>query len=218
MKKVLVVGYLGNMGKRYTTILEYLGIDWVGVDYKIWGNYSDSKGKLKMLPKKFPQKDVDGIIIATPTNTHLNYLRTYKNAGVPLLCEKPITKDLLELAKVIDELGKSKTKVSMVNQYSYLQEAGTSGPTIYNYFKHGGDGLYWDCIQPIGLAKDAVLVGEDSPVWTCFLNGHKISLADMDAAYIEMMSDWVRGKHKTDLNELYRIHEKVAEMEARRGA
>jgi hypothetical protein len=32
MTKVLIVGHLGNMGRRYVAICDHLGIEWVGKD------------------------------------------------------------------------------------------------------------------------------------------------------------------------------------------
>lgn len=217
MKNVLVLGFMGNMGKRYTTILNHIGVPWCGVDARDMGVVTYSNGIRKTTPRKFPGIDVDGILIATATDTHAFYINLYKRNGVPILCEKPITKDLFELRKLILDLKDLGTKFSMVNQYSYLVKEG-EGPTIYNYFKHGADGLLWDCIQPIGLAGADVTIKNDSPVWTCYINGHKLLLSDMDLAYVKMISDWVTGKHRSDLDEILRMHEKVAAMEAEHNA
>jgi myo-inositol 2-dehydrogenase/D-chiro-inositol 1-dehydrogenase len=42
----------------------------------------------------FASADVDAVIIATPTDTHVPFIRTAVAAGKPVLCEKPVDLDL----------------------------------------------------------------------------------------------------------------------------
>ena len=46
--------------------------------------------------------NVDGVLLATPTNTHPEMLRAAIAQGVPTLCEKPIASDVAEMAALID--------------------------------------------------------------------------------------------------------------------
>lgn len=134
------------------------------------------------------------MIIATPTALHAAHIDQFLATGAPILCEKPITTSIRALDRLMPKLDDG--RVNMVNQYRYLrghrEEIG-EGLTMYDYFNHGRDGLAWDCISIVGLAKGRVVLGEASPRWTCWINGERMSLADMDQAYIDMISHWVGG-------------------------
>lgn len=45
------------------------------------------------LDQALSDSDVDAVIIATPTDTHLDYIRAAASAGKPIYCEKPLDKD-----------------------------------------------------------------------------------------------------------------------------
>ncbi|MGC0417026.1 Gfo/Idh/MocA family protein [Embleya sp. AB8] len=47
---------------------------------------------------------VDGVVLATPTDTHPEWVRRTVAAGVPTLCEKPIASDLAELIVLIADV------------------------------------------------------------------------------------------------------------------
>jgi hypothetical protein len=124
-----------------------------------------------------------------------------------MLCEKPVTTSLTELAEIL-ELYKNQ-RLKMVMQYAELN-TGDGGHSFYDYYNHGRDGLLWDCIQIIGLARSSWKVGEDSPVWKCALNGKELSLSDMDIAYISMIRKWFFAPRE-ELLKIYDIHKKVSE-------
>jgi myo-inositol 2-dehydrogenase/D-chiro-inositol 1-dehydrogenase len=48
----------------------------------------------------------DGVLLATPTNTHPEMLRRGIGAGIPVLCEKPIAGDLATMQALVDEVEK----------------------------------------------------------------------------------------------------------------
>ncbi len=198
---ILILGANGNMGKRYATILKHLGKETIRLDW----DYTPSDFENAMTK-------ADGVIIATPTTTHAELISKCNPFRKPILCEKPISKDVSIVKNVLNELDDSKTPFSMVFQYEELLNHFFPGVTYYNYFKHGGDGLVWDCIQLIGLAEDAIILGEDSPVWRCQINGHSIDISQMDGAYIDFISKWLLMP-KRDLGFIREIHEKTAEVE-----
>lgn len=198
--KVYIYGYKGNMARRYRAVLNHLGHATGGVDFgdEVFGFSLDS---------------ADAVIVATPTDTHAAVLRSLKDCGRPILCEKPISKDFTVVRDVLDELQRAGTHLEMVNQYAELDDPHSQGVTSYNYYRHGGDGLYWDCISLIRLARGLVTLREDSPVWQCVLNGRRLSLADMDQAYIDMLKRWLAEPKPANYDELYRAHLKTYELE-----
>lgn len=53
----------------------------------------------------------DGVLLATPTDTHPALLRAALAAGVPTLCEKPIASDLDEMSALVEEVEASGVEV-----------------------------------------------------------------------------------------------------------
>jgi len=204
MKKVLIVGSEGNMGSRYRIICNSLGVEVFGIDKGL----NDFNDLLKEI------MTVDGIIIATPTATHLDFLKTLHKTNLPILCEKPLTTDIKKLTEFFNEDFHKKSKIRMVNQYEYMISEDDIGSSYYNYFKHGSDGLGWDHINIIGLAKGDVQIGENSAVWQCQINGAELCIADMDHAYIAMIEDWMQ-KPDGDLAYILEAHTKVSEFLSR---
>lgn len=192
---ILVVGAKGNMGQRYCSILKYLDVPFIGVDKGDYVNRVKRNGLM-------------GVIIATPTSTHISEIRKYKN--LPILCEKPITTnvhDFIELKEM------NCVRLNMVEQYRYLIDAGRFGMTVYDYFKHGNDGIYWDCLQPIMLAKNDIVLGEQSPIWKCSINGQDLDIAEMDGAYIANVKAWLNGdSNLSDIDMIWAAHRKVDEF------
>lgn len=199
---VLIVGGKGNMGKRYGSILSYLGVESSVADL------DTSEADMRLMAAVST-----GIIIATPTDTHCNYIRMFSAHGVPILCEKPFTKNMAELSETLTQCRSDRTKLNMVYQYKVISEslsrrnAGQDW-TYYNYFKHGSDGLVWDCIQLIGLAKGRVDLQEDSPLWRCRINGSHLDIGYMDAAYVHFVRQWMKSPGQ-DLGEIGHIHHKT---------
>ena len=192
MKPIGIIGSSGNMASRYIAILNKLGIDYVPFDEKDWRDAT-----------RFV-KDLHSVIICSPTEHHYENVMVLKDFKI--LCEKPFS---LEMDKVI-EMTDAVKNLRMVNQYDYLIPEVSKGTSHYNYFKSGGDGLAWDCINIIGLADAPATISNKSPLWDCQINGYKLSLSDMDRAYCKMIVDWTR---RTTSNKRYTIeaHRKVIE-------
>lgn len=198
---ILIVGAKGSMGQRYRAIMGYLGKICSFVDKE------DSMQSILATAKKS-----SGVIIATPTDTHAEFIRQFSAMHMPILCEKPITKNIDELKAVMGEVAARRVPFRMMMQYEMLADSARIGPTKYNYFKHGSDGLIWDCLQIIGLARSSVTLGEDSPVWRCMINGKGLNPAHMDAAYIGYVQKWFKSPSQ-DVKRLIHIHEKTAAAE-----
>lgn len=198
--RVCVVGCLGNMGRRYASVLDYLEIDSCGIDVG------------DPIPK------AENYIIATPTSTHVNVIATIKenHPDAWVLCEKPVSKSLEEIKSL-----EKYDNVYMVNNYFFVaNQARMRGLTVYDYYNSGADGLPWDCIQLIHLAKGEINLQNISPVWECLINHEKISKDDIDASYVDMIRAFVW--HQDELlwgqRDIQRSHEKViAYIEGKNG-
>ncbi len=194
---ILIVGANGNMGTRYRAILRYLGQDFECVDQE--------SVPLKILDQA---EKSSGVIVATPTHTHVSFLRLLADCGKRILCEKPFSKNIAETRDIVSHLKRHGTRVSMVSQYMELADPNSLGPSGYDYFRHGQDGLIWDCIQIIGMARGEVIIQEKSPIWKCSLNGKQLSVADMDMAYVQHVNRWLSGWQQ-DLDLALEFHEKT---------
>lgn len=195
---IAVIGGNGNMGSRYMSILRYLGEKACSIDVDTLA--STKRGILSTCK---------GVIVATPTKTHFKIVMDLYNLGVPVLVEKPFSLNLDEVYQVA-ELYKGKN-LMMVNQYKEFIEHYDAGPTYYNYFKHGNDGIYWDCISIIALAKTTIDLRETSPIWQCTINGFDLDISLMDKAYIQMIRKWLKVPHQPDYD-LIHVHKKVVEL------
>jgi len=93
------------MGRRYERICKYLGhaVDgWDIAGYPLGAGINLA---------------YDGVIIATPTDTHCEIIK-FIGGGKPILCEKPITTDITELPELLDIPG---LNLRMINQYEYYK-------------------------------------------------------------------------------------------------
>ena len=194
-----IIGSKGNMGRRYSTILSSLGVDWIGFD----------------LGYEFVHQSLDTYIVATPTATHMDIVEKLGwNKRVKILIEKPVVKVTqihppAELWPVRRSISRG-NQVFMVNQYAYYPGINESkGDTIYDYYKSGDDGLGWDCIQLLQLAKGSVFLSNQSPVWFCSINGLILSRDVLDRCYVEMVNDFLNdGKKLWGWNEIRNATEK----------
>lgn len=199
-KRIYIYGCNGGMGRRYRAILKRLGHEWSGFDLD--GHHGD-----------FEFADSDGVIIATPTPTHGQIILSLAGSGKPLLCEKPVTRDLDELRSLMMAVARNSTPMQMVCQYDHLVNPAWYGPTIYDYYRTGPDGLPWDCMQIIWHAKQTPEIRNESPVWRCIINGQELKLGDMDRAYVAEIKGWLEAP-RNDIARILAAHEKVAKLEA----
>lgn len=196
---ILLLGCKGSMGRRYEAILKHLHVPYVGHDINDNGTFS--------------KEDIKGIIIATPTETHNELIKKYASWQVPILCEKPVTKVDHELEEILTLCRKKKVNLQMVNQYKFMPLGKDRlKKTKYDYFRHGNDGLHWDCINIIGLSKSKrITLSDQSPVWSCTIDGKRLQLSQMDGAYVKMIQHWLRSPRE-NLNYIEKAHKKVRDF------
>jgi hypothetical protein len=204
MKRVLIIGSEGRIAKRYKAIFRWLGIhDTIG--------YDPVNELLK--GDTFPDQDhYDRVMICSPTATHIDYIKLFSKTDIPILCEKPLATNMEDVSKIYDIVKENDMNFQMVNQYEYLLGHGRSGgDTEYDYYNSGPDGLYWDCLNIIGLATGKVRIGNTSPIWTCVINGNPISYADIEYAYVSMISNWLT-RPRNNIDYAYLAHKRVEDI------
>lgn len=199
---IAIVGANGSMGKRYQAILKFLGKPFIALDVEN-----------RLVQVREIVEKCEGVIIATPTNTHYTIVSALCDLRKPMLCEKPIVKNLKDLDSLFDRVKSYKAPFKMMCQYKLLTDKSRIGPSSYNYFKTGNDGLAWDCMQVIGLARSGVSVANDSPIWSCKINGKLLDIKHMDAAYIGFVQDWFL-EPKDDFGFLRDMHARTSEFAA----
>lgn len=168
---IALFGGRGSIGSRYACIMNAQKIPFEIVE----------------LGDKDPDwSTVSKAIIATPTETHLDIINRVPSQ-IPILCEKPITKSM-----DIPE----RDNLFVVNNYAYVCKIKGLMPPFsiwYNYFKTGGDGLFWDCCQLLFLDRDAKL-DTDSPRWNLTINRQWIKYRDLEESYVRMINDFYQNK------------------------
>ncbi len=203
--RILVIGSKGNMGRRYIAILKYLGVEAIEfeVNDRIWDCPS-----------------FDRAIIATPTDQHGAMCLAMAIEKRPFLCEKPISKDPDEIVRIMDLCEKNGVDGRMVCNWafahrmqSYLEP--NSCDIQYNNYNTGKDGLAWDCIQLIYLAKGMPDLKTDAPNLDCTVDGYFIDEAMIAESYIKMIVRWLEDPTKLwSLEDAKKATEKVIAYEA----
>lgn len=168
------------MGKRHAAILRHLDEPFKGFDPAAGHSFDE-----------FNFQDFDRFIIATPTPTHLFWIRNLDEFQKPILCEKPLSNDRAEIEEILEV----KSPLSMQMQYKYFDNKFSEGDSWYHYYNHGKDDIVWDCFQVIALGRGKVEIGDQSPVWDCGLNGKTLDLREMDMAYIWSINQFIKGQY-----------------------
>lgn len=166
------------MARRYRAILNHLNIYNSGID----------------IGHTVHEKDLEcaeGIIICTPTERHIDDILFYSRYKVPILAEKPITKDVNRLDKFVEFCREKQVNIQVVNQYCFCGNTLGYGPTDWDFYNSGKDGLEWDLISVIGLANGKIKLANKSPIWRCHINGNKFDIGNMNHAYLSMISKWI---------------------------
>ena len=194
---ILLIGARGSMGRRYAAILRYLNVPYVG---------HDVESTAERVVEDVASAEIFGTIIATPTATHYGYWRLLDPLGKPILCEKPLTKSPAEMEEMLN----GRSPLRMMTQYALLDDPCSFGETLYDYYDSGKDGLAWDCMQIIGLARGPLVVRNESPVWRCILNWRVLTLEQVHQAYVDYVRLWLEKPDQDDRQVVRRMHERAA--------
>lgn len=194
--KILVIGSNGNMGRRYMVILKYLGVESVGIDLGM--NF------------EIAMQSFDRAIIATDTPAHQVWVESMIHRGIPFLCEKPISKDL----GFLDWLKHKSAEGRMVSNWAFVKPGQILSPgkheIEYDCYNTGKDGLAFDCIQLIHLAKGFPKLQTDCPTFKASIDGELITLDAIADSYVTMIKTWLTEPEKLwNLEEAKKATEKT---------
>lgn len=170
--KTLIIGGNGSIGRRYQAISRHLG-----ERYDVFDQVGSGAFDLKKVY-------LDGFrraIIASPTETHVGYCDRLVAAGVPFLCEKPLSQSVEDCERLVSKDG------FVVNNYAFLTQKYSYRPHLkYDYFHTGKDGILWDCAQIIYLDPHAEIRTE-SPFWNFKVDYQWVSYRDLEQSYVDMI-------------------------------
>lgn len=197
--KVFIFGNQGNMGRRYASVLRYLGHEVFGCEA------GDS-----MAAWNRDYLESDAIIIATDTPNHMPILNFLVPEGKPVLCEKPFSTEIEKVKEFVEWAEQAEMKISMVSQYDYLLPIHPShGDTVYDFYRSGKDGIAWDCINIIWHAQGRIFLKNESPVWKCKINGYTINAGQIDYSYVETIETWLKDAYEPQYERILNSHKKV---------
>lgn len=121
MIKISVVG-LGFMGQNHLRVLSEIG------QYKIDYIFDKDKKKVKKLSKQYNVKSCnnlgeisrssDAVILSTPTQDHLKYLKFFSKTKLKIFVEKPIVSNLKQLLKIKKQLKNKILQCGFIERYN----------------------------------------------------------------------------------------------------
>lgn len=186
LKRILLIGGCGSIGRRYHAILKKMNCE---IDvYDLAQEKED--------PERILRTNCDRAVIASPTETHMDYAYALASRGVPFLCEKPLSKSVDECRRLARKVRGNGVQSYVVNNYAYvvqMMNIRSVKRITYDYYHTGRDGIYWDACQLIYLDKDVRLKSE-SPLWQVTINDVPVKYRWLEMSYIEMLQDFVSGE------------------------
>jgi hypothetical protein len=196
--KILVIGSKGNMGRRYTAILKYLGHEVIGLDLDNFQAIFHYEKNDITCPNSYEaslKTTINRAIIATPIDKHYEWCVWCINNKIPFLCEKPISKDIDEIKNLMAFSENAGVDGRMVCNWAFIHSyetllPGENGITL-DYYNTGNDG-FWDLIQPVYLGKKFTL-RKKSPAYICTTNGHIVNQYNFDWSYVNMIKKWLEN-------------------------
>lgn len=170
---ICLIGGRGSIGSRYACIMRALSIPFTVYDLDT---------------PKIDLHSYHKFIIATPTDTHVKFLRELE--GARILVEKPVSKNPHEIP-IFD-------KVYTVCNWKYvadLMKQKAPYQISYDYYRTGPDGLYWDLSQILYLDPEAT-INNQSPKWNVQINGCSVAYRTLEESYVRMIQDFAYGQYQ----------------------
>lgn len=201
-QRILIIGSEGSIGKRWCAVARSFG-------------HTVHRYDLGS-PESILATDVDRVLIASPTETHLKYLLRY-GGRVPILCEKPLCTNIntINTLKTIE----GHHRIQMVNNWTYfsdqIMEPGNN-IISYDHYAGGHECEAYNFAQPIYLAK-SLSISYKSPTLKIVINGARVQLENIEFSYLQTYRNWIEGQTLWELDDAKRMILKINRWEAIRG-
>lgn len=82
---------------------------------RTYGTYQEMLREEQQLP---PNDRIECVIVATPNNFHYKIAKSFINAGIPVICEKPFTLNLREAQDLAEIVKRTETPLMITHNYS----------------------------------------------------------------------------------------------------
>jgi hypothetical protein len=159
-------------------------------------------------------------IVCTPTSDHLATLVKMQGYEGDILCEKPLVMgNEIDIGFFFATMRALKLNVRMVCNWAFTAPNFIDKPESriieYDNYNTGKDGMAWDCIQLIYIAKGFPILKTKSPFLDCKIDGERVDEADIAYSYVAMIEAWLKDPTNLwSLEDAKKATEKVMAYEA----
>lgn len=195
MKKIMLIGSEGSIGRRYHGILRHLGVEVFTYDTKVGGS---------QFLEDYTMGACDGFIIASPTDTHVGWCYDLLRFKKPILCEKPVGVSVDQVRELYITDG-ALEHIYVVDNWVHMLggDVSTNHYIEYANFHTGNEKVEWNLAQPIFLTKDGSLTINLCQAFfgvNVFDKKKSYNTRDIDLSYVDMIVAWLQtGKTTWDL-------------------
>jgi len=180
---IALIGGNGSIGRRYQAVLNYIKEPYLVIE-------KDDD------PAILDRPDITHAIIATPTETHMEWCERAAHKNIWFLCEKPLSKHREEIKPLLQKTG------FVVNNWAFVStnmNNTQANHLSYNFYNTGRDGLVWDVCQLVylsHLANGILEVRTDSYEWAAHWNGVQVPYNFIEASYLQMVRAFITHDSK----------------------
>ena len=150
---------------------------------------------------RLEEKLFDRAIIACTTSAHDDYCQVLSLMKKPYLCEKPLSKNIESLRRLLKLSIDSGQRNYVVNNFDFIKtwrlQKSTTFELSYNYYNTGNDGFLWDMCQLIHISKKNKIflsVSSDSYKWRFSVDKTDVPYIEIEESYLQMIKAWLDNK------------------------
>lgn len=113
---VIGTGFIGSVHARNVARhpgMELVAVNDANIEFAKKAAAATGAQAVAEVSEVFDDKNIEGVVIATPTNTHVEYLTRAARAGKAIYCEKPIGLDYREAEKAVSTVRETRVPVML---------------------------------------------------------------------------------------------------------